>query len=263
MFSYTFMQHAFIGGILVAIACGLLGPFLVLKKLSLVGDGLSHVAFAGIAIGLFFGFNPLLSALITVIVGSILLKYMLSKKMYGDAAIAVLLSLGVGIGIILIGIRKGFTVDLFSYLIGSILSLSRFDISLISTLLVFVTVFIGLFYKQLFYSTFHEDLASLKFKNIDIIQTFFFILTACVVILSIRAVGILLVTALLVLPTLIALRVGSSFKQTLFFSILANMFAVIVGIFISYFADIPPSGSIVVLLFSLFMCSIFYARYVK
>ena len=254
------MQYAFIGGILIAIACGLIGPFLVLRKLSLVGDGLSHVAFAGVAIGLFFGFNPIISALITVLIGSLLLRYMLKRNLYGDAAIAILLSLGVGIGIILLGIRQGFTVDIFSYLIGSILSLALFDLYLIFFLVAMICLFLLFTYKKLVFLTFQEELAMIRFKHLELIQILFFLLVACVVILSIRAVGILLVTAFIVLPTLIALRVSTSFKQLLFISVFVNVFSMILGLLLSYFIDFPPSGTIVLCLFLLFSIVLVFQR---
>ena len=247
--SYGFMQKALLGGFAIALCCGLLGPFLVLRKLSLLGDGLAHLAFGGVALGLLFGINPLISALITVIIGSFWVKSLVKKNVYGDAAIALLLSLGVGLGIVVIGIVRGFNTNLYSYLIGSILALSVVDIILAFALLFAAVMFLIFFYKDMLHLTFNEELALLSRKNVNLANVLFTILVAMIVVISIRAVGILLVSALLVIPTLISLNLSKSFKHTLIISSVSSVIAMIAGIIISYIIDIPPSGSIVLLLF--------------
>lgn len=247
--SYSFMQKALIGGIAIALSCGLIGPFLVLRRLSLLGDGLAHLAFGGVALGLLLGINPLIAALITAFIGSFWVRSLVRKNVYGDAAIALMLSFGVGLGIVIIGIVRGFNTSLFSYLIGSILALSMTDIILAFVLLSATVIFMILFYKDMFHLTFNEELAQLSRKKVNIANMIFTVLVAMVVVISIRAVGILLVSALIVIPTLIALNISNSFKQTIFISSLSSIIAVLLGIIFSFLADIPPSGSIVLLLF--------------
>ena len=249
---YAFMQRAFIAGILIAIACGIIGPFLVLRRLSLVGDGLAHFAFGGIALGLLFGIAPMLAALVTVIIGIFLIRYLLKKDLPGDAAIAVVLALGVGSGIILIGLSQGFTTDIFSYLIGSILSLNSLDIiiiAILSTLVVFGVLF---FYKELTYLSFSEQMAHLRIKNLEVTKILLDLLIALVIIIGIRAAGILLITVLLVLPALIGLQLAKNLKQTIIISIIASTTAILTGIIISWYANTPPSGTIALLLLSMF-----------
>ncbi len=261
LFSYGFMQKGLLGGIAIALCCGLLGPFLVLRRLSLLGDGLAHLSFGGVAIGLLLGINPLLAALISVLIGSFWIHSLIKKNVYGDAAIALVLSLGVGIGIVVIGAVHGFNVNLFSYLIGSILALSSTDIILSSLLVVATIIFMVLFYRDMFMLTFNQELATLTGKKINVANFLFTILVALVVVLSIRAVGILLVSALLVIPTLLALNLSRSFKQTIIFSTLVAVVAIVIGIIVSFVLDIPPSGSIVLLLFVGFLLSQLYKKF--
>ena len=257
---YAFMQRALVGGIAIALCCGLIGPFLVLRRLSLLGDGLAHLAFGGVALGLLVGVNPLISAFITVVIGSFWVRSLVKKNVYGDAAIALLLSFGVGLGIVIIGIVRGFNTSLYSYLIGSVLALGITDIILAFVLLGATIIFMMLFYQDMFQLTFNEELAQLSRKRVHSANIIFTLLVAMVVVMSIRAVGILLVSALLVIPSLIALNGAKSFRQTIIISSMSSLFAVVIGIIFSFLADIPPSGSIVLLLFVAFFGTQLYRR---
>lgn len=253
--SYTFIQKAFLGGIGIAICCGLMGPFLVLRKLSLMGDGLAHLAFGGVFLGLWLGMPPLLSALILVVVGSIWVNFLIKKNIYGDAAIALLLSLGVGMGVVFIGIIKEGNTNIYSYLIGSIFSLNSLDIIYAYGLLALIVLFFFFCYRDMFNLSFNEELAYLSKKRIGIVNTIFIILVAFLVVISIRAVGTLLVSALLVIPSLIALNLSHSFKQTLLIATLSAVSAVIMGIIVSLILNIAPGGAIVLILFIGFVFS--------
>ncbi len=255
------MQKALLGGIAIALCCGLIGPFLVLRRLSLLGDGLAHLAFGGVALGLLLGINPLISALITVVAGSFWVRSLVKKNVYGDAAIALLLSFGVGLGIVIIGIVRGFNTSLYSYLIGSVLALNVTDIVLAFTLLAATILFMTFFYKDMFHLTFNEELAQISRKRAPLANILFTALVAMVVVISIRAVGILLVSALLVIPTLISLNISKSFNQTVILSSLSALVAVLVGILFSFLVDIPPSGSIVLLLFLGFFGAHLYKQF--
>jgi len=258
--SYGFMQKALLGGFIIAICCGLLGPFLVLRRLSLLGDGLAHLSFGGVALGLLLGVNPLISAFVTVVLGSFWVRSLMKKNVYGDAAIALLLSFGVGLGIVIIGIVRGFNTSLYSYLIGSVLALSMTDIVLAIFLLCASIVFMIFFYKDMFHLTFNEELAELSRKRVKVANIIFTILVAMVVVISIRAVGILLVSALLVIPTLIALNISKSFKQTIAISVVGALVSMLVGIIFSFIIDIPPSGAIVLILFAGFLGTSFLKK---
>ena len=247
--NYAFMQKALMGGAAIAIACGLVGPFLVLRKLSLLGHGLAHLSFGGVALGLLLGINPLISALVAVVGGSLFLNRLISRYLHGDAAIALIQSFGVGLGIIIIGSVKGFGVDLFSYLIGSILVLDELDLWLSGALLVATATFIIIFFRPLMLFSFSQDFAELRIRHAKLLDAAFILLVAFTVVISMRAVGILLISALLVIPTLIALQVTSSFRNMLLASAAFSLLATVAGIIASFYLNVPPSGAIVMLLF--------------
>jgi len=252
LFSYAFMQKALMGGIAIAIITSLIGPFLVLRRLSLLGDGLAHLAFGGVALGLLLNYNPFIVALIFIVLGSFLVHRLIRKNIYGDAAIALVLSFGIGLGVIITGIVHGFTVDLFSFLIGSILTLSKSDLILIFSALVIMLFFVIAYYKKIFFTTFNEELAQLNQKDHELVNFVFTFLVALAVAVSIRAVGILLVSALLVLPTLISLQISKSFRSTMTITMVASLLAMIAGIISSFILNLPPSGMIVMILFVFF-----------
>jgi len=252
LFNYQFMQKALLGGLAIAVITSLIGPFLVLRKQSLLGDGLAHLAFGGVALGFLIGWNPFVVALLVVVGGSFFVQRLIRKNIYGDAAIALILSFGVGIGVIITGIFHGFTADLFNYLIGSILTLNSTDMALILAVLVVMVLFISIYYEKIVFITFNEELARLQQKDNALVNFIFTLLVALAVTVSIRAVGILLVSALLVLPTLIALKISKSFRGTMVAAVAASVFAMVVGIFTSFGLNLPPSGMIVMTLFFLY-----------
>ncbi|MFT4312589.1 MAG: metal ABC transporter permease [Candidatus Woesearchaeota archaeon] len=252
LFAYEFMQRAIIGAILIGMCCGLIGPFLVLRRLSLLGDGLAHLAFGGIAFGFLFGISPIISSFIFAVIGGLVVKELMKKNIYGEASIALVLSFGVGLGILVIGATRGFGVDIFSYFIGSLSTLSQFDVIVIALISVVLSVFLLTSYRYLLLQTFHQDMALNRHWH----EYAFTIMSALVVVIAIRAVGILLVTALIVLPTLIALRFASSFFQTVIFAVGLSIFANLFGIILSYYLDLPPSGVIVMSLFCIFLVSL-------
>jgi zinc transport system permease protein len=258
---YAFMQRALLGGIAIALACALLGPFLVLRRLSLLGDGLAHVAFGGVAFGLLLGFDPLLAALVATIVGALVIQRLISHAgLYGDSATAVLLSFGVGSAIIFIGLAQGFTVDLFSYLFGSILVISFKDLFIIFAVLIAVLIFIIAFYKKLVFMSFQENLAKLNGIHVNWVNSIFAVLVAATVVISIRAVGILLVSALLVIPAVSALAISSSFRRTMVFSAIFGVLSVVLGIIISFLLNLPPSGAIVILMCLFFVGALIWNK---
>ncbi len=245
---YSFIQKAFIAGSFVAITCSSLGLFLVLRKMSLIGDGLSHVSFGAIALGLFFGFYPFYIAIPVVVLASILiLKISEKAQIYGDAAIGIVSSIGIAGGVILASLSQGFNVDLFSYLFGNILAISTNEALLSIILSLVVLSIIILFYWDLFSVTFDEEYARTTGIKTNFINTLLTILTAITVVLSVKVVGIMLVSALLILPAVTALQVSKKFKITLILSGLISLLSVIFGIIISYIVDIPPGATIVMI----------------
>jgi zinc transport system permease protein len=256
--AYGFVQRALIGGVAIAIIASILGPFLVLRRLSVLGDGLAHVAFAGIAIGLLLGTNPIISAIIVTAIASLLIM-LLIKKIPGDAATAILMAFGLSVALIILGFAKSLNADLLSYLFGSILTMSTTDIVIILGVLVLTLLFIFVLYKKLVFLTFNEELARLRGVRSELLSAIIAVLASLAVVVGMRAVGILLVSAMLVIPTVTALQLSSSFFGTLIISSIVNVIAVILGIMIAFALDLPPGGVIVLLLCVTFVVS-FFAR---
>ena len=256
---YGFIQRAIITGIFVALLCSTLGLFLVLRRLSLIGDGLSHVSFGAIAIGLSLGIYPLFVALPLVVLASLaILKLTEKAKVYGDSAIGILSSVALAIGVILASTSHGFTVDLFSYLFGNILAISSLEMFVSIALSLIVLVVLSLFYYDLVSLSFNEQLAQISGVSTKKINTLLVILTAITVVLSVRVVGIMLISSLLILPAVTALQIARSFKSALFLSSLSAAFALLCGIFISFLVNIPTGATVVLVNFLFFILILLY-----
>ena len=255
--SYEFMQRALLGGLIIGITTALIGVFLVLKRLSLLGDSFAHASFGGIALGFVTGFNPMLMALGFVTIASLGIDRLVNRlKLYGESAIALILSFGLAFALILIGIADKMNTDIFSYLFGSILTISYFDIVVAVIVLVLICIFYFFNYKSLLYSAFNNEVARVRNKKTELVDKVFIVLCAITVVVSVRAVGILLVSALLVIPALIGLRIGKSFKSSVVISCVACVLGIHIGIFSSYLFDLPAGGTIVMSLIGLFLLSI-------
>jgi zinc transport system permease protein len=252
--SYGFMQRALLTGIVVSITCSMIGLFLVLKRYSLFGDALSHVAFGGIALGFFLNVYPIWTALaVSVSTALGITKLRKSTKISGDAAIAVLLSSGFAMGVLLISASHGFTIDLFSFLFGSILLTSMPDMLLIIAVSCGVIVTLIAVRKPLIHFTFDEEQAKVHGIPVEKLNYLFVALAAVTVIATMRLVGILLISALIVLPNITSIMMGRGFKKTMMISISLSVSAVIVGITISYYFNLAPAGTIVMLMVVMFV----------
>ena len=246
MLTYNFMQRAFISGIFIAIACSLLGTFLVLRRYALIGDGIAHISFGGIALGLLFKINPFFSALIFSLIGSISIINIKEKlRLYGDTSIGIVSHASLGIGIFIASAAQGFNVDIMSYLFGSILVISYFEMIISIILALVVILIIILFYNDLFALTFDENTAKTLGINVNFLNYLLITLTAITIVNSMRIVGLLLASALIILPAASSLMLKKNFKQSLFYSALFGLFSVLIGLLIAYFFDIAASGSIV------------------
>ena len=246
--SYAFMQKALIAGVAVGIICSFMGTFLVLRRYSLFGDGIAHVAFGGISVGLFLGVFPLWTAFIVSILGGLgLQKLRQSTKISGDAAVAVVLSSGFAVGVILVSASGGFSVDLFSFLFGSILLISDEDVIMILAISTGVIATLILLQKQFLHLTFNEEQAKLGGLQTTLLNYAFVILAAITVVTSFRLVGMLLISALVVIPNITAMMYGKGFKKTVGISLGISVFSVISGILVSYFFNVAASGTIVII----------------
>ena len=246
--SYTFMQKALVAGIAVGLICSFMGTFLVLRRYSLFGDGIAHVAFGGISVGLFLGVFPLWTAFIVSIFGGIgLQKLRQSTKISGDAAVAVVLVSGLAVGVILVSSSGGFSVDLFSFLFGSILLISNEDTIMILAISSGIIATLVVLQKQFLHLTFNEEQAKLVGLRTTLLNYAFVILASITVVTSMRLVGILLISALIVIPNITAMMFGKGFKKTVCISMGISVISVIGGILLSYFLNLAPSGTIVII----------------
>ena len=246
--SYGFMQKALIAGIAVGLICSFMGTFLVLRRYSLFGDGIAHVAFGGISVGLFLGVFPLWTAFIVSIFGGLgLQKLRQSTKISGDSAVAVVLVSGLAVGVILVSSSGGFSVDLFSFLFGSILLISQEDTIMILALSAGIITTLTILQKQFLHLTFNEEQAKLSGMRTTLLNYAFVVLASITVVTSMRLVGILLISALIVIPNITAMQFGKGFKKTVFISMSISVISVVSGILVSYFLNVAPSGTIVVI----------------
>ena len=246
--SYGFMQKALIAGIAVGLICSFMGTFLVLRRYSLFGDGIAHVAFGGISVGLFLGVFPLWTAFIVSIFGGLgLQKLRQSTKISGDSAVAVVLVTGLAVGVILVSSSGGFSVDLFSFLFGSILLISQEDTIMILALSAGIIATLTILQKQFLHLTFNEEQAKLSGMRTTLLNYAFVVLASITVVTSMRLVGILLISALIVIPNITAMQFGKGFKKTVFISMSISVISVVSGILLSYSLNVAPSGTIVVI----------------
>lgn len=253
LFSHGFIQRALIAGSFIAILCSTLGVFLVLRRLSLIGDGLAHVAFGSVAIGLLLRVYPVYVAIPVVMLSSLgILKLIEKARLYGDAAIGIVSSLGIAVGILLASVAGGFNVDLFSYLFGNILAISNVEVVTSIILSVMLILIILLFYQELLSITFDEESAKASGVKTKTINTILVLLTSLTVVLAMRIVGIMLISALLIIPSVTALQMAKGFKITMVIASIVGVLSVILGIFISFVINLPTGATIVILNFIFF-----------
>ncbi len=253
---YEFLQNAFLTGIIIGIIAPLIGVFVVVRRLSLIADALSHVTLAGIAASLLLekkflpagSLNPIYIGMVFSVVGSLFIEKLRTVyKHYQELAIPIILSSGTGLSVIFISLADGFNTDLFGYLFGSVSAVSRADFWMVLIISIFVIVIIFLFYKELFLISFDEEHAKASGMPVKGLHLIFIIMVALVIASSMRIVGVLLVSSLMTLPVASAIRLSNGFKQTILYSIVFGETAVIGGLSISYYLDLAPGGTIVMI----------------
>ncbi|MFD2208389.1 metal ABC transporter permease [Virgibacillus halophilus] len=270
-FAFDFLRNTFYTGLLIGLIAPLLGTFIVVRRLSLLADALSHVTLAGIAFGLFLEkktavsfITPMYGGMFFSVAGSIFIEKLRGLyKAYQEIAIPIILSGGVGLSVIFISLANGFNTDLFNYLFGSVSAVSYNDFLSILGIAVVVVILIVLFYKELVVLSFDEEHASISGIHAKRIHLLFIILTALVIAASMRIVGVLLVSALMTLPVAASMRIAKSFKQTVFFSVIFGELAVMIGLVSGYYFSIPPGGTIVIASIIMLLTVIGYKSFQK
>ena len=261
IFQYSFILRGLEAGIIVAFIAPLIGIFLVLRRYSLIADTLSHISLAGVAMAFLFGWNPIITTIGVTTLSSVgIEKLRNTKHVYGETALALFLSLGLALSTVLLSLGKGFNSNLLNYLFGSIVTVTPNDILTIFILAIIIVVLIILFYKELIYITFDEESAKVSGLPVRFINTLFIMLVALTISLAIPIIGILLITALIVIPVVTALQLRKSFMRTIIYSEIISIFSVVSGIFISYYFNLSTGGTIVLLMLGIFLLTIFYKK---
>jgi zinc transport system permease protein len=245
MFEYTFMQRAFFVGILLAIIIPCIGIIVVLRRLSMIGDALSHVSLAGVTAGLIMGINPIVGSVVACVFAALSVEAIRKKiPQYGEVTIAIIMSAGVGLAGILSDFVKG-SANFNSFLFGSIVAISPFEMWLVAAIACGVLLTFILLYKELFFIAFDERGARLAGVPVNSINVIFTIMTAVTISVAARTVGTLVVSSMMVIPVACAIQLGKSFKQALLLAISFDVLFTVIGLTLAYYAGLKPGGTIV------------------
>lgn len=257
MLEMEFMQRAWLAGLIMATICPLIGSFLVLRRQSLIGDGLGHIAFAGVAGGALWGYSPVISAAVATVIGALAIERVrvrLSES--ADMVLAIFFYSGMGLAAIFTGLNKEGGFNLGSVLFGSLMTVSSKDLLIVAALALCTVIFVVLFYRNLQFLTFDEKAAKVAGLPVERLNLLLALLTALTVALSMRIVGLLLVSAMLVIPVACALQTARSFGGTIMQSMTYGILTVLIGLPLSYYANLAPGGTIILTGTALFLISI-------
>jgi zinc transport system permease protein len=246
MLDSEFMRLAFAIGAIVGLLAPAVGFFLVQRQQSLIGDGIGHVAFAGVAAGYLLGISPVVSALVASVAGATAIEWLRSHRhAAGDQALALVFYTGIALGVVLISLAGALNVNLLAFLFGSILTVTRTDLALVAVLGVAGLVTVGLLYRSLAGVVLDEEGARVAGVPIGALNVVVAVLAALTISLSMRVVGVLLIAALMVLPVIAASRVAWSMRSTMLLAMGIGLASVLAGLTVAYYADLPPGGTIV------------------
>lgn len=245
IFTYGFMQRAFAVGIILAVIIPCIGIIIVLRRQSMIGDALSHTSLAGVAVGLIFGFNPVLGAVAACIVAALCIEA-IRKKMpgYAELSIAIIMSAGISLAGVLSGLVKN-SASFNSFLFGSIVAISDFELGLVLVTGILILLAFVLMYKELFLISMDEQAARLAGVPVRAVNFVFTLMTAVTVSIAARTVGALIVSSLMVIPVICAMQVGRSYRQTVIWSVTFAVIFTLIGLFVSYYAGLKPGATIV------------------
>ncbi|MFA6004956.1 MAG: metal ABC transporter permease [Patescibacteria group bacterium] len=257
IFQYSFVLRGFEAGIIVAIIAPLIGIFLVLRRYSLIADTLAHVSLAGIAVGLLLKINPVVTALVSSVFSSLIIERLrISKRVYGESALAIFLSGSLAVAVILISLANGFSSNIMNYLFGSIVTVTQSDIYIIAGFGALVVALIFAFYKELVFVSFDEEAAQVAGIPTRFINSLLIVLAALTVSLAIPIIGVLLISALMVIPVVSALQFKKSFIATIFIADAISIFSVVAGIILSFYLNLSTGGTVVLIAIAIFILSL-------
>jgi zinc transport system permease protein len=256
LFKYGFIQHAILAALLMSVACGIVGTYIVARRMVFISGGITHASFGGVGIGYFLGFPPLAGAAVVAVLAALTTENLTRRKVLrNDSIIAILWSLGMAIGIIFVYLSPGYAPNLMSFLFGSIITVTSTDLWLMLGLaLTVLTVFI-LFYKAILYVAFDEQFARIRGIPVMFINYLLIVLVALTIVLSIRTAGIILVLSVLTIPQNISNLFTNRFSHIMIGSVVLGFFASILGLILSYYLDIPSGATIIFTLVIMYLAA--------
>lgn len=265
MFEYQFIVHAIIAAILSSISCGIIGTYVVSRRMVFLTGGITHASFGGIGAGFFLGFNPIWGAGIVSVLTGILVEYMSDRqKLREDSAIGLLWALGMAGGIILVYLTPGYAPDLMSYLFGSILTVQTVDLIVMAAVSVVLILFFSLFYRNILYIAFDEEYARTYGTMVKLFKYLLIVMTALAIVSTIRVVGVILVISLITVPPNIAMLFTSSFYKIIVWSVVFSLAGTLSGLAVAWFLNIPSGATIVFVLLLLYLTARWiYRRTIK
>ena len=245
-FNYLFIQNAFLAALLMSVSCGIVGTYIVSRRMVFISGGITHASFGGVGIGYYFGFPPLVGAAIVAVIAALTTENLTRRKaIRNDSIIAIMWSLGMAIGIIFVYLSPGYAPNLMSFLFGSIITVTRTDLWFMLALALVVVIFFTLFYKPILYVSFDEEFAKTRGIPVMLINYLLIILVALTIVLSIRIAGIILVLSVLTIPQNIANLFTNRFGYIMLGSVLIGFIASVLGLILSYVLDIPSGATII------------------
>ena len=254
LLDYAFFRNALWGSLLASIACGLIGSYVVARRMVFISGGITHASFGGIGIGFYFGFNPVLSAMIFSILSAFGIQWLSkNQNVREDSAIAVFWSLGMALGIILIFLSPGYAPNLSEYLFGNILTIGLTDIILLGILSLILVLFFSIFYRSILNTAFDKEFAQTRGVNVAIFEYVLIMLVAVTIVLSIRLVGIVLLISLLTVPQMTANIFTHKFSKIMLLSVIISFVGCIAGLLMSYYLNVPSGAFIIFVLISIFL----------
>jgi zinc transport system permease protein len=253
LFHYRFFIHAFLAAILASIACGILGTYIVTKRMVFISGGITHASFGGIGLGYFLGINPMLGAAVFSLVSALGIEFFTRKiKVREDSMIAIFWASGMALGIIFVYLTPGYAPNLMSYLFGNILTVSLLDIYFLALLTVLLILFFVLFYHPVVFIAFDEDFARIRHVPVDLIKYLLMMFIALTIVLTIRIAGVILIMSLLTIPQTTANIYTKSFLKVIILSICMAFAGTFAGLLISYYLNIPSGATIIFTLLVIF-----------
>jgi len=261
MFQYDFMIRAFLAGGIIAVLAAVSGSFIVLRRYSMITETLAHSALVGVAVGVIAGSSPLWMAVVAALLSAWVIEYLRGHfHLYSDSVLAIILSGSLALAVIIVSLAGAFNSSLFAYLFGSILSVTKEDLAIMAVFGVVALGLLGLFYKELYFIAYDEEVARTSGVKVELLNFLLVSIVAIIIALSIRIVGTLLIGAMMVIPTVAALRFRRSFAQTMGLALLFSLLAVAVGMNASYFFSLPSGATIVLALLFIFIFSLVVNR---